>query len=215
MDDSGTFASEEITKDEDTYEAVTCIMCRQVHLVNRFTGKVLGRRVDHPSLTLADRRIASRFFIAHGSSHHRHRSNRPRSSALAGLWIDEMSLCARKARYLHVSEVIVRIVSRPSRHVVACSGTGTAAYNLNRCYWHSYRNQREPAQCFHVMNERTQACLRKADDCEHATLQTTDESARLLYLDLANAWRTLAEQVETIDRQRARFEQSEPKPEGT
>jgi len=65
------------------------------------------------------------------------------------------------------------------------------------------------------MNERTQACLRKADDCEHATLQTTDESARLLYLDLANAWRTLAEQVETIDRQRARFEQSEPKPEGT
>jgi hypothetical protein len=36
------FASEEITKDEDTYEAVTCIMCWQVHLVNLFTGKALG-----------------------------------------------------------------------------------------------------------------------------------------------------------------------------
>jgi hypothetical protein len=36
-----------------------------------------------------------------------------------------------------------------------------------------------------------------------------------LYLDLANHWRTLAEQVETMDRQRARFAQSEPKSEGT
>ena len=35
-------ATEEITEDEHTYEPVTCIMCRQVHLVNPFTGKVLG-----------------------------------------------------------------------------------------------------------------------------------------------------------------------------
>ncbi len=35
-------AVEEITEDEDTYEPVTCVMCQQVHLVNPFTGKVLG-----------------------------------------------------------------------------------------------------------------------------------------------------------------------------
>ena len=34
--------AEEITEDEDTFEPMTCIMCRQVHLVNSFTGKVLG-----------------------------------------------------------------------------------------------------------------------------------------------------------------------------
>jgi hypothetical protein len=62
------------------------------------------------------------------------------------------------------------------------------------------------------MNEQAQACLRKAEECEHSARQTTDESARLLYLDLANHWRTLAAHVETMDRQRA---QSEPKSEGT
>ena len=36
-------AAEEITEHEDTYEPVTCVMCQQVHLVNSFTGKVLGQ----------------------------------------------------------------------------------------------------------------------------------------------------------------------------
>ena len=36
-------AAEEITDDEDMYEPVTCVMCQQVHLVNSFTGKVLGQ----------------------------------------------------------------------------------------------------------------------------------------------------------------------------
>jgi len=35
-------AAEEIREDEDTYDPVTCVMCRQVHLVNSFTHKVLG-----------------------------------------------------------------------------------------------------------------------------------------------------------------------------
>jgi hypothetical protein len=65
------------------------------------------------------------------------------------------------------------------------------------------------------MNEQAQACLRKAEECEHSAQRTSDERARLLYLDLANHWRTLAERVEAMDRQRARFEQSEPKTEGT
>ena len=39
-------AAEEITEGEDTYEAVTCIMCRQVHLVNPHTGMVLGEDIE-------------------------------------------------------------------------------------------------------------------------------------------------------------------------
>jgi hypothetical protein len=36
------FTAEAITSDPNTYEPVTCIMCRKVHHVNPFTGKVLG-----------------------------------------------------------------------------------------------------------------------------------------------------------------------------
>ena len=64
------------------------------------------------------------------------------------------------------------------------------------------------------MNEQVQACLRKAEECEHSAQQTRDESARQLYLDLANHWRTLGERVEAIDRQRAIFQQNRPKTEG-
>jgi hypothetical protein len=63
------------------------------------------------------------------------------------------------------------------------------------------------------MSEQAQVCLRKAAECEHAALQSKDENARMLYLDLANHWRTLAEHVETMERQRARFKQSEPNTE--
>ena len=65
------------------------------------------------------------------------------------------------------------------------------------------------------MNEQARACLLRAAECEHPALQSKDESARLSYLDLANHWRTLAERVETMDRQRARFEQNELKSEET
>jgi hypothetical protein len=63
------------------------------------------------------------------------------------------------------------------------------------------------------MNERAQACLWEAEVCEHSAQRTNDESARLMYLDLANYWRTLAERVEAMDPQRARLEQDEPKAE--
>jgi len=65
------------------------------------------------------------------------------------------------------------------------------------------------------MNEQAQACLRKAEECEHSAQRTSDESARLFYLDLANHWRTLAEHVETMDRHKAGVEQNESKSEGT
>ena len=37
-------AAEEITDDEHTFEPVTCVMCQQVHVVNLFTGKLLGEQ---------------------------------------------------------------------------------------------------------------------------------------------------------------------------
>jgi hypothetical protein len=36
------------------------------------------------------------------------------------------------------------------------------------------------------MNQQAQACLQKAEECERSAQRTKDESARLLYLDLAN-----------------------------
>jgi hypothetical protein len=77
-----------------------------------------------------------------------------------------------------------------------------------------YRKERRvPSSGVHKMNEQAQACLRKVAEWERSGQRKSDESARLLYLDLANHWR-LAEHVEAMDRQRARFEQSEPKAEG-
>jgi len=34
------------TEDSDTYESVTCMACRQLHLVNRKTGKTAGADED-------------------------------------------------------------------------------------------------------------------------------------------------------------------------
>jgi len=34
--------AEDVPDDVDTYESITCLACRQVHLVNPATGKVLG-----------------------------------------------------------------------------------------------------------------------------------------------------------------------------
>jgi hypothetical protein len=39
------FTAEE-TPDEDPYEAITCLACRQSHFVNLTTGKVLGEDDD-------------------------------------------------------------------------------------------------------------------------------------------------------------------------
>jgi hypothetical protein len=36
------FLAEEIAKDINTYNSITCLACRQLHLVNPTTGKVLG-----------------------------------------------------------------------------------------------------------------------------------------------------------------------------
>jgi hypothetical protein len=38
----GWFADEVGDDDDTTYETMTCLACRQVHLVNRSTGRVLG-----------------------------------------------------------------------------------------------------------------------------------------------------------------------------
>ena len=36
------FAAEDVSEDRESYEAVTCIACQQVHFVNPTSGKVLG-----------------------------------------------------------------------------------------------------------------------------------------------------------------------------
>jgi hypothetical protein len=38
------FIAEETSEDTESYEAITCLLCRQVHLVNPTTGKVAGER---------------------------------------------------------------------------------------------------------------------------------------------------------------------------
>ena len=43
----GLFADDVPAEESDIYEAVTCLACRRVHLVNRSTGKILGED-DHP-----------------------------------------------------------------------------------------------------------------------------------------------------------------------
>jgi hypothetical protein len=52
------------------------------------------------------------------------------------------------------------------------------------------------------MNERAQACLQKAAECVQAALRVSDEKTRLMYLDLANGWRNMAEHAETLQRLR-------------
>jgi hypothetical protein len=37
-----SFITEEIADDAETFVQVTCLVCRQAHLVNPATGKVLG-----------------------------------------------------------------------------------------------------------------------------------------------------------------------------
>ena len=36
------FVAEEVPDDNDAYDLITCIACRQVHFVNPARGKVLG-----------------------------------------------------------------------------------------------------------------------------------------------------------------------------
>jgi hypothetical protein len=36
------FTAEDVSDDADAYQTLTCLACRQVHLVNPANGKVLG-----------------------------------------------------------------------------------------------------------------------------------------------------------------------------
>ena len=50
-----------------------------------------------------------------------------------------------------------------------------------------------------VMSERTEACRKKALQCEHGAIVATDMGARLMYLDMARQWREMAEQAEDLE----------------
>jgi hypothetical protein len=51
------------------------------------------------------------------------------------------------------------------------------------------------------VNERINACLKKATDCERRALLATDDAHRRTYLELARLWRDMAQQVESLHRQ--------------
>jgi hypothetical protein len=51
------------------------------------------------------------------------------------------------------------------------------------------------------MSLRAQRYRVKATDCEQAAKKLTDPETRTLYLDLAQQWRELARQVETLERE--------------
>jgi len=41
-----SFSAEETSDNADTYEAVMCVACQQVHLVNPVTGRVLRKKEE-------------------------------------------------------------------------------------------------------------------------------------------------------------------------
>ena len=49
------------------------------------------------------------------------------------------------------------------------------------------------------MGERTDACRRRANDCELAASRVKDPEVRAAYLDMAARWRRMAAQQEGID----------------
>ena len=65
--------------------------------------------------------------------------------------------------------------------------------------------QGTPSQChrFGGMNERAEACRRRAVDCERAAILATDGTLHRTYLDLAQQWREMAKQAEELERQDA------------
>jgi hypothetical protein len=52
------------------------------------------------------------------------------------------------------------------------------------------------------MVSRTERYLAKAAQCESAATSAADSAMMALYLELARQWRQLANQVETLDRER-------------
>ena len=53
------------------------------------------------------------------------------------------------------------------------------------------------------MDERAEACRKKAMECERMAMASSDAALRFMYLDLAKQWREMAEQAEYFDRRYA------------
>jgi hypothetical protein len=53
---------------------------------------------------------------------------------------------------------------------------------------------------FPAMGEQVEKCRRKAVECESTAQHSTNEAMRRAYLELAQLWRHMAAQAETLDR---------------
>jgi len=54
------------------------------------------------------------------------------------------------------------------------------------------------------MNEQAKACRQKAEHCQRAGSLATTLDGRLMYADLAQQWRELAEQIELLEQRKER-----------
>ncbi|MGO9049115.1 MAG: hypothetical protein ACLQFW_19915 [Xanthobacteraceae bacterium] len=48
------------------------------------------------------------------------------------------------------------------------------------------------------MSERAEACRKKMIECQRLALASSDTAVRQIYLDLADQWREMAEQIERL-----------------
>jgi hypothetical protein len=53
---------------------------------------------------------------------------------------------------------------------------------------------------FFTMMKRAEACRRRADDCDRVAARVADEAIRLVYLDIAQKWREIAQRDEVLER---------------
>jgi len=52
------------------------------------------------------------------------------------------------------------------------------------------------------MNPQAERCRRKALECERQAVLATEQTARDMFRDLALQWRTIAQEVEELERRR-------------
>jgi hypothetical protein len=55
------------------------------------------------------------------------------------------------------------------------------------------------------MSRHTEDCRKKAMECQHRAFACPDSALRVIYFDLVNQWRQIAQELEEIERQHQRL----------